>query len=68
MTPLTAPSLISSIWNGKFVCAFREGRGHVSTDGRIAVLTSPDGEQWDRAATLTLPGLDLRDASLSVDP
>lgn len=55
-------------WNGKFVCAFREGRGHVSTDGRIAVLASPDGEQWDRAATLTLPGLDLRDASLSIAP
>ena len=55
-------------WNDNFICAFREGRGHVSTDGRIAILTSPDGEQWDRAATLTLPELDLRDASLSITP
>ena len=27
-------------WNGQFVCAFREGRSHVSTDGKIRVLSS----------------------------
>lgn len=55
-------------WHDQFVCAFRQGRGHVSTDGRIAILTSADGDQWERAATLTIPDLDLRDASLSVTP
>ena len=55
-------------WNNPFVCAFRQGRSHVSSDGRIAVLTSPDGDKWDRAATLTLAGFDLRDASLSTTP
>jgi hypothetical protein len=55
-------------WNGTLVCAFREGRGHVSADGKIAVLTSPDGEEWERAATLSLEDVDLRDASLSVAP
>ena len=55
-------------WKDQFVCAFRQGRSHVSSDGRIAVLTSPDGEQWKRAATLTLADFDLRDASLSVTP
>ena len=55
-------------WKGQFVCAFREGRSHVSTDGQIRVLTSPDGENWASAAVLTLPGYDLRDAGLSVAP
>ncbi|WP_428305360.1 sialidase family protein [Lacipirellula sp.] len=55
-------------WQNQFICAFRQGRSHVSTDGRIAVLTSLDGEKWSRMATLTLPDLDLRDASLSVTP
>lgn len=55
-------------WRDQFVCAFRQGRGHVSTDGRIAILTSADGDQWERAATLSLPDLDLRDASLSATP
>ena len=55
-------------WKDQFVCAFREGRAHVSTDGRIRVLTSPDGENWQSAAVLTLDGFDLRDAGLSVAP
>ena len=55
-------------WNDQFICAFRQGRGHVSADGRITVLTSPDGEKWTKAAELKSPGLDLRDASLSETP
>jgi hypothetical protein len=55
-------------WQGRLICAFREGRGHVSTDGRIALLASSDGETWERLATLTLAEFDLRDASLSVTP
>src|SRR5436305_2048927 len=27
-------------WRGHFVCAFREGRAHVATDGKIRVLSS----------------------------
>lgn len=55
-------------WNGQFVCAFREGRQHVSTDGRIRVLASTDGEIWRSAALVALEGFDLRDAGLSVAP
>ena len=55
-------------WQGQLICAFRQGRGHVSTDGRIAVLASADGDVWERRATLTLTDFDLRDASLSVTP
>jgi hypothetical protein len=55
-------------WKGQFVCAFREGRSHMAADGRIRVLTSPDGETWTPAAELTLAGFDLRDAGLSITP
>ena len=55
-------------WKGQLICAFRQGRGHVSADGRITVLSSTDGDRWDKAAELKLPGFDLRDASLSETP
>jgi hypothetical protein len=55
-------------WNGEFVCAFREGRSHVSTDGKIRVLSSADGEVWKPAALIALAGYDLRDAGLSIAP
>ncbi|MEN6575909.1 MAG: exo-alpha-sialidase, partial [Phycisphaerales bacterium] len=55
-------------WQDQFYCAFREGRGHVSTDGKIRVIHSADGETWTSAAQVELPGFDLRDAHLSVTP
>ena len=55
-------------WKDRFWCDFREGRGHVSTDGRIRVLTSDDGDKWASAAVIELAGHDLRDAHLSVTP
>src|SRR5438874_10473565 len=54
-----------AFWKGHFVCAFREGRAHVATDGKIRVLSSMDGENWSPAAVLALDGFDLRDAGLS---
>src|SRR3954468_5372186 len=55
-------------WKGHFVCAFREGRAHVATDGKIRVLSSTDGESWSPNALLALNGFDLRDAGLSITP
>ncbi len=55
-------------WKGQFVCAFREGRAHVSTDGRIRILISADGDTWTPAALIALDGYDLRDAGLSITP
>lgn len=55
-------------WNEAFYCAFREGRGHVSTDGKIRVLESRDADTWVSAALISLEGYDLRDAHLSVTP
>ena len=55
-------------WNDTFYCAFREGRGHVSTDGKICILESKDADRWESAALISLTGFDLRDAHLSVTP
>jgi len=55
-------------WQDAFYCAFREGRGHVSTDGRIRILESKDADVWEPAALISLEGFDLRDAHLSVTP
>jgi hypothetical protein len=55
-------------WKEQFVCAFREGRGHVSSDGRIRALTSADGKNWKPAALIALERYDLRDAGLSEAP
>src|SRR5438105_3092743 len=57
-----------AFWKSHFVCAFREGRAHVATDGKIRVLTSMDGENWSPAAVIALDGFDLRDAGLSLTP
>lgn len=51
-----------------FYCAFREGRGHVSTDGRIRILESKDADTWNSAVLISLEGFDLRDAHLSITP
>jgi len=55
-------------WNDHFYCAFREGRGHVSTDGKIRILESKDTMLWQSATLVALQGYDLRDAHLSVTP
>lgn len=57
-----------ALWRDQFYCAFREGRGHVSTDGRIRVLCSKDADTWSSAGLIELGGFDLRDAHLSVTP
>ena len=55
-------------WNDQFCCAFREGRGHVSTDGKIRVLRSKDADTWTSTGLIALNGYDLRDAHLSITP
>ncbi len=56
------------VWNDSFYCAFREGRGHVSSDGSIRVLESKDADKWEPAALIRLDGYDLRDAHVSITP
>lgn len=55
-------------FEGKWYCVFREGKGHVSPDGALRVLTSTDGNTWESAALLTSPDSDLRDAKICVTP
>ena len=55
-------------FEGAWYCVFREGEGHVSPDGALRVIASPDGMAWEAAALLTSPTSDLRDAKLTVTP
>ncbi len=52
----------------RWYCVFREGKGHVSPDGALRVLTSVDGDQWESAALVTSEDSDLRDAKITVTP
>jgi len=55
-------------WRNKFWCTFREADGHVGGDGKLRVLSSDDGRQWDSTALLSESGIDLRDPKLSITP
>lgn len=52
----------------RFFCVFREGKGHVSPDGKIRILSSPDGKKWASVGLLALAGYDLRDPKISTTP
>ena len=55
-------------YKDQLFCVFREGQGHVSPNGAIRVLKSPDGEDWTSVARLTSETSDLRDAKISITP
>jgi hypothetical protein len=55
-------------WRGRWYCIFREADGHVGGDGKLRVLESGDGGQWQPAALIAEEGIDLRDPKLSVTP
>jgi len=52
----------------QWLCVFREGKGHVSPDGAIRVIASPDGQVWKSKARLTHPQADLRDPKITLAP
>lgn len=57
------------LWhNGKFICVFREGTAHVSPDGALRIITSPDGQKWTSAALIKSSTSDLRDAKITLAP
>ncbi len=57
------------LWHqGQWLCVFREGKAHVSPDGALRVITSPDGKEWTSAALVTSTNGDLRDAKITVTP
>jgi hypothetical protein len=55
-------------YKDRWWCVFREGKGHVSDDGALRVLTSKDGDAWESASLVTMKGADLRDAKIVVAP
>src|SRR5438309_10009047 len=55
-------------FQGRWYCVFREGKGHVSPDGALRVLTSAEGDKWESAALMTSPTSDLRDAKIAITP
>jgi hypothetical protein len=56
------------LFGGSLVCAFREGRSHVSADGALRVLVSQDGQAWTSASRIASADTDLRDPRLTVTP
>ena len=50
-------------FNGRWYCAFREGKGHAGGRdyGKLRVIHSGDGKDWKSAALLETKGVDLRD-------
>ncbi|MBI3466733.1 MAG: hypothetical protein HY000_27280 [Planctomycetes bacterium] len=52
----------------RWFCTFRESDGHVGGDGKLRVLVSADGDNWESAALLAEEGIDLRDPKLSITP
>ncbi|MBY5956502.1 hypothetical protein KUV50_00040 [Membranicola marinus] len=56
-------------FNDVFYCSFRVGSDHAGgEDGKVRILRSQNGEQWETVALVDKPGLDLRDPKLSITP
>lgn len=53
---------------GQFYLVFREGSAHVSNDGTLRILVSPDARQWTSVATISMAGKDLREARITQMP
>ena len=65
------PSIIP--FKGRYYCSFREGATHIfdkdgKAEGKIRILVSDDGDQWESVAYIGMEGVDLRDPKLSVMP
>jgi hypothetical protein len=52
----------------KWFCVFRESQAHVGGNGKIRVLSSTNGGDWESAALISEDGIDLRDPKVSVTP
>ncbi|HQR07897.1 MAG TPA: hypothetical protein PLN21_13800 [Gemmatales bacterium] len=53
-------------WKDRFVCVFRAGSNHVSDDGTLQLLSSEDGQHWDKMVRLSSRDSDLRDPKILV--
>jgi predicted dehydrogenase len=55
-------------YDEQWFCVFREGQGHVSSDGAIQVIRAGDAMEWQSVARLNSLKADLRDPKLSHTP
>ncbi|HID75396.1 MAG TPA: exo-alpha-sialidase, partial [Planctomycetaceae bacterium] len=55
-------------WKERWWCTFREGTGHVNYHGKLRVIVSDDGRQWESAVLMRAVFADLRDPKLCVTP
>ncbi len=54
-------------YNGAYYCVFREASSHISYDGRLRVIKSANGINWNSFSLLSLPDKDLRDPHFFYD-
>lgn len=52
-------------FKGHWYCVFREGEKHVSSEGKLRVISSIDGKTWTSKALIALPHKDLRDPKIT---
>ncbi|MBN1421517.1 MAG: exo-alpha-sialidase, partial [Planctomycetes bacterium] len=52
----------------RWICTFREGKGHVSPDGALRVIASDDGRTWESLARIESETADLRDPKICIAP
>ena len=60
-------------FRGDYYCSFREGESHIfdekdKAEGKIRVIKSSDGINWENVVLLGKSGYDLRDPKLSITP
>ncbi|MDN3688769.1 hypothetical protein [Cyclobacterium jeungdonense] len=56
-------------FRGMFYVSVREGNNHMpDNSGRIRIIRSKDGEEWESVGLLEKEGMDVREARLSVTP
>lgn len=60
-------------FNGAYYCTFREAESHIfdsqgNAEGKIRILRSEDGRNWEPLPLIGKQGIDLRDPKLSVMP
>ncbi len=49
-------------------CAFREAKDHGGSVGKVRVIVSDDGVDWQSSSLIEQQGIDLRDPKLSITP
>jgi len=55
--------------NNAYYCVFRESSAHIpGLNGKIRVLQSSDGQDWESIALVAEAGIDLRDPKISLGP